>query len=211
MIQATIEGPPRNTARNFPGRGESFSGRRRDSVIMDSDPSDAVLLQAVADRDLVAFRQLFERHAGWVSVRLARRCNDRDLVADAVHDTFVAIWRKPEGFRGDGDIAAWIWGIASRRLVSRMRTASRPLPTTGAVAPAPAAEDQALASVEHGDVGQALNRLSPEMQAVVQAVVLDGLTAREAALRLNLHVDNVKTRLHRAKAQLRAALAGGSS
>jgi RNA polymerase sigma-70 factor (ECF subfamily) len=178
---------------------------------MDSDQSDAVLLQAVADRDLGAFRVLYERHAGWLSVRLARRCNDRDLVADAVHDTFVAIWAKPEGFRGEGDIAAWIWGIAIRRLVSRMRTRTSPAPTGGEAAPALPAEDLVLASVEFGDVGQALTRLSPEMRAVIQAVVLDGLTAREAAHLLNLHVSNVKTRLHRAKAQLRAALAGGSS
>ena len=37
-----------------------------------------------------------------------------------------------------------------------------------------AAEDQVLLSVEYGDIGQALARLSPEMRAVIQAVVLDG-------------------------------------
>jgi RNA polymerase sigma-70 factor (ECF subfamily) len=42
-------------------------------------------------------------------------------VADAVQDTFVAIWQKPRSFRGDGDVAAWLWGIAIRRLVSRLR------------------------------------------------------------------------------------------
>jgi hypothetical protein len=30
-------------------------------------------------------------------------------VADAIQDTFVAVWQKPGGFRGDGDIAAWLW------------------------------------------------------------------------------------------------------
>ena len=39
---------------------------------------------AVAGRDMGAFRMLYERHAGRLAVRLARRCNDRDLVADAV-------------------------------------------------------------------------------------------------------------------------------
>lgn len=89
---------------------------------MDSGPGDETLLLAVADRDMGAFRTLYERHAGWLAIRLARRCNDRDLVADAIQDTFVAVWQKPQGFRGDGDIAAWLWGIAIRRLVSRMRT-----------------------------------------------------------------------------------------
>ena len=51
---------------------------------MDSGPGDETLLLAVAERDMGAFRTLYERHAGWLAIRLARRCNDRDLVADAI-------------------------------------------------------------------------------------------------------------------------------
>jgi DNA-directed RNA polymerase specialized sigma24 family protein len=72
---------------------------------MDSGPGDEMLLLAVAERDIGAFRTLYERHAGWLAIRLARRCNDRDLVADAIGDIFVAVWQRPRGFRGDGDIA----------------------------------------------------------------------------------------------------------
>ena len=54
---------------------------------------------------------------------------------------------------------------------------------------APAAEDQVLLSVEYGDIGQALARLSPEMRAVIQAVVLDGLSAKEAAQLLHVPVE----------------------
>ena len=68
-------------------------------------------------------------------------------------------------------------------------------------------EDQVLLGVEYGDLGDALARLSPEMRAVVQATILDGLTAREAALLLGVPRNTVKTRLHRAKAQLRRELA----
>src|ERR1700722_2812915 len=89
---------------------------------IDSGPSDETLLLAVAERDMGAFRTLYERHAGWLAIRLARRCNDRDLVADATQDAFVAVWQRPQGFRGDGDVAAWLWGIAIRRLVSRIRS-----------------------------------------------------------------------------------------
>jgi RNA polymerase sigma-70 factor (ECF subfamily) len=178
---------------------------------MDSGPDDEMLLAAVAGRDMGAFRTLYERHAGWLAIRLARRCNDRDLVADAVQDTFVAVWQKPRGFRGDGDVAAWLWGIAIRRLVSRLRARSGVAAVWGHPEVAPAAEDQVLLSVEYGDMGQALARLSPEMRAVIQAVVLDGLSAREAARLLQVPVSSVKTRLYRARAHLRAALAEGSS
>jgi RNA polymerase sigma factor (sigma-70 family) len=175
---------------------------------MDGGAGDEVLLLAVAERDLGAFRVLYERHAGWLAVRLARRCNDHDLVADAVGDTFVAVWQRPRGFRGDGDVAAWLWGIAIRRLVSRLRAGGGVAAVvSGPAGVAPAAEDLVLLSVEYGDVGQALARLSPEMRAVIQAVVLDGLSAREAAQLLRVPVSSVKTRLYRAKARLRAALA----
>ena len=170
-----------------------------------------MLLAAVGERDLDAMRALYDRHAGWLSVRLARRCNDPDMVADAVQDTFVAVWRKPRGFRGDGDVAAWLWGIAIRRLLSRLRTRTDIVAVFETAQTTPAAEDQVLLSVEYGDIGQALARLSPEMRAVIQAVVLDGLTAKEAARLLDMPVGSVKTRLLRAKAQLRAALAEGLS
>src|ERR1700742_1122395 len=178
---------------------------------MESGPGDETLLLAVAGRDMGAFRTLYERHAGWLSIRLARRCNDPDLVADAIQDTFVAVWERPRGFRGEGDIAAWLWGIAIRRLVSRLRTRGGAAAVSGHPEVAPAAEDQVLLSVEYGDIGQALARLSPEMRAVIQAVVLDGLSAKEAAQLLHVPVSNVKTRLYRAKAHLRAALAEGPS
>ena len=177
---------------------------------MDSGPGDEMLLAAVAERDMGAFRTLYERHAGWLAIRLARRCDDGDLVADAVQDTFVAVWQRPRGFRGDGDVAAWLRGIAIRRLVSRLRAGGRVAAVSGRAGAVPAAEDQVLLWVEYGDIGQVLARLSPEMRAVIQAVVLDGLSAREAAQLLDVPVSSVKTRLHRAKAHLRAALAEGS-
>src|ERR1700746_2457648 len=148
---------------------------------MDSGPGDEMLLLAVAERDLGAFRTLYDRHAGWLAIRLARRCNDRDLVADAIGDTFVAVWQKPRGFRGDGDIAAWLWGIAIRRLVSRLRTRGGVAAVFEHAEVAPAAEDQVLLSVEYGDIGQALARLSPGMRAVIQAAVPDRLSANGGA------------------------------
>ena len=176
---------------------------------MDSDPSDEVLLLAVAECDMGAFRTLYERHAGWLAIRLARRCNDRDLVADAIQDTFVAVWQRSQGFRGEGDIAAWLWGIAIRRLVSRLRTRSGVAAVFEKAEAAPAAEDQVLLSVEYGDIGQALARLSPEMRAVIQAVVLDGLSAREAAQLLHVPVSSVKTRLYRGQGAPAGRPSGG--
>jgi RNA polymerase sigma-70 factor (ECF subfamily) len=69
------------------------------------------------------------------------------------------------------------------------------------------AEEHVLLAVQYGDVGAALASLSPELRAVVQATVLDGLTTREAAQLLGIPPGTVKTRMMRARAALRERLA----
>lgn len=171
-------------------------------------PTDAELLGAVAGADAEALQLLYDRHAGWLSIRLTRRCNDADAVADVLQDTFVAVWRGAHRWRGDGEVAAWLWGIAVRRLVSRLR-GRHAVPEPQRPVAEPSVEESVLLGVEYGDLGRALDRLSPELRAVVQATVLDDLTTREAARLLGIPRNTVKTRLHRAKAQLRTELAGG--
>ena len=178
---------------------------------MDDGRSDATLLAGVGAQDLAALRELYDRHADWLSIRLSRRCGDSEVVADALQDTFVAVWQSADRFRGDGEVAAWLWGIAVRRLVSRLRR-RRDVVLSWDVAVdrvEPAAEEQVLLSVEYGDLGQALARLSPQLRSVIQAVVLDGLTTREAARLLHMPQATLKTRLARAKVQLRSALVEG--
>jgi len=177
------------------------------------EPADAELVRALHRGDLEALRLLYDRHAPWLAARLNRRCSDLDIVADALQDCFTSVWRSSGSWRGEGEVGAWLWGIAIRRLVSRLRStgASRAaVPAAEAADGATeSAEERVLLGIEYGDLGSALGRLSPEMRAVIQATVLDGLTSREAAALLGVPQNTVKTRLHRAKAQLRADLAGG--
>jgi RNA polymerase sigma factor (sigma-70 family) len=178
--------------------------------MFDAD-DDRSLMAAVVDGDERALRLLFGRHAPWLGARLRHRCGDDEVIADVLADTFVAVWRGAGGFRGEGDVAAWLWGIAARRLVSRLRGRPLPEPWTeqalDAVAePLASAEDQVLLGVEHGDLGRALSTLSPELLAVVQATILDGLSTREAARLLGIPQGTLKGRLRKAKVELRDAL-----
>ena len=175
---------------------------------------DDELLRAVADGDTGALRVLYDRHSPWLTVRLVRRCNDRGVVAEVVQDTFVAVWQGAGRYRGEGEVAGWLWGVAIRRLVSRLRSRGRSVEVPFAdvtVGSDVSVEERVLAGVEYGDAGAALARLSPEMRAVVQATVLDGLSTREAGQLLGVPRGTVKTRLHRAKAQLRRELVEGSA
>ena len=125
-----------------------------------------------------------------------------------MQETFVAIWRKPQSYRGTGEVAAWIWGIAIRRLIDRLRRRTLPVRLFGNERDfEPSAEEQVLLGVQYGDLAGAIQILSPELRAVVQATVLDGLTTREAARLLGIPPGTVKTRMMRARAQLREALA----
>lgn len=173
--------------------------------------TDAELLRAVRAGDEAALRVLFDRHSAWLMLRLRRRTGNEDLVVEAVQDTFVAVWRNASSFRGDGDVGAWIWGIAIRQLLNRFRKHPSPVPVVAEqlAAGAPvvrSAEEELLLAVEHGDVGTALKALSPELRAVLSATVIDGLTTREAARLLGLPQGTVKSRLRSAKVQLREQL-----
>lgn len=168
--------------------------------------TDAELLASVKE-DRGALQTLHDRHAPWLTSRLTRRCADPDVVDQVVQDTFVAVWRKPSAYRGSGEVGAWLWGIAIRRLIDHLRRRRATVLIPVEPEPAPSAEEQVLLGVEHGDLAGALNGLSPELRAVVQATILDGLTTREASKLLGIPSGTVKTRMMRARAQLRGELA----
>lgn len=181
-------------------------------AVSEREPSraDAALVAAVADGDRRAFEELYARHAPWLVVRLSRRCADPGLVDEVVQDTFVAVWRGAGRWSGRGEVAAWIWGIGIRRLIDGLRRRPRHalLEPSGASWSGAelSAEERVLLGVQYGDLGAALGQLSPELRAVVQATVLDGLTTREAGKLLGIPAGTVKTRMMRARAQLREEL-----
>lgn len=149
---------------------------------------------------------------GWLLARLSRRCADAETVREVLQDTFVTAWRSAASHRGT-QIGGWLWVIASR-LVDAQRVRAR---TDRAVqaeladskdwaSAAPSAEERVLAGLEYGDVGAALDRISPELREVLRATVVDGLTTRETARLLGIPEGTVKTRAMRARRELRAAL-----
>lgn len=172
------------------------------------------LLARIAAGDRRALEALYRANAGWLTARLARRCADPELVDSALQDTFVAVWRGASGYRGQGDVGAWLWGIAVRRLVDQTRR-RKPVPldpATAATAGRPAfgggptadasAESEVLAAHLGGELGDAFHRLEPDLQAVLLVTAVDGLSTREAGLLLGIPQGTVKTRLARARARL---------
>jgi RNA polymerase sigma factor (sigma-70 family) len=170
------------------------------------------LLRAVAGGQTAALRLLHHRHAGWLRARLRRRCADPDVLDAAIQDTFVAVWKDSHRYaETTADAAAWLWTIAVRRLLSTLRgPAHRWLSGAGDELPdvttTPSAEELVLLGVEHGALGPALDRLSPELRRLIEATALDGLSVREAAKLLGIPEGTAKTRLMRARTRLRELL-----
>jgi RNA polymerase sigma-70 factor (ECF subfamily) len=173
--------------------------------------SDAALLAATGQGNRIALAELYERHAPWLLLRLARRCADSGIVEEAVQDTFVAVWRSASKWNAQGEVAAWIWGIAARRLIDAIRrsppaTATLDAAAGTAVIAGLSAEDEVLRGGEYGEIGAALEKLPPDLYAVVRATVVDGLTSKEAAGLLGIPTGTVKTRMMRARMILRRDL-----
>ena len=175
--------------------------------------TDVELVRAVVDRDRGALNELYRRHEPWVRLRLARRTADRDAVELAVQDTFVTVWKVADRYRDEGAVGAWIWGIAVHELLHHLRPRRSLVERLSArrYEQQVSAEEQVLRGVEHGALGPALAGLSPELRAVVEVTIFDGLTTKEAGALLGIPAGTVKTRMMRAKAELRTALAAAET
>jgi len=176
------------------------------------DGEDRALIARVASGDRIALELLYRRHAGWLTTRLQSRCGDPDLTDIAVQDTFLAVWRSPRSFRGDGDVGAWLWGIGIRKLIDQLRK-HRATPidpwvigVDGRSSASPDVADELFASGGYGDLGPPLGRLAPDLRAVLIATAIDGLSTKEASQLLGVPQGTVKTRLMRARHAMQEAL-----
>nr|WP_174257704.1 RNA polymerase sigma factor [Phytoactinopolyspora alkaliphila] len=169
------------------------------------------MLRAAGRGDRAAYEEYYRRNAPWLLIRLRRRCGDAELAADVLQETFLAVWRAAGSYAGSEQAGGWLWSIATRRLIDAHRRRAVRVEAAGEpyeeLVRAPSAEDEALASSFGAELAVALDRLSPELRAVLQATVLDGLSVREAAVLLHIPEGTVKSRSRRARLALKEALA----
>lgn len=176
------------------------------------------LLLRAAKGDRAAFEEFYRRTSPWLTLRLRRRCGDEQLVFEVLQETYLAVWRGAGSFavnaaeRGQGGSPlGWLWTVASRRLVDAFRVEGRHRNAVEAAlwtsdADAPSADEALLRSTVSGELGDALATLAPELRQVLQALVLDGLSVREASALLGIPEGTVKTRARRARLAMREAM-----
>jgi RNA polymerase sigma-70 factor (ECF subfamily) len=156
----------------------------------------------VTDAD---FQAAFEQHKD-VVYRFAWRMSGPAAAEDITQDVFVSLLRQPDRFDpARGTLRAFLLGIARNLALKRWRSEHRFEPL----------DDEAVAAdvtdfdrLDVGDmVGQAVRALGPLQREVVILAEYEGLTLAEIARTVDADVGTVKSRLHRARENLRRMLA----
>jgi RNA polymerase sigma-70 factor, ECF subfamily len=172
--------------------------------------ADDELVAAVAAGDRQALELLYRRHAPWLAGRLAARTTSRELAEEALQDTFLAAWRGARAYHGTGEVPAWLWGIARRRLASLARRqphGSLSLDAAGErVDQAAGPEEAALGRDASDRIRLAVAHLPDDQRAAITAVVYQGQTIEQAALAAAVPEGTIKSRLHRARLHIRKEL-----
>ncbi|HLI40401.1 MAG TPA: sigma-70 family RNA polymerase sigma factor [Streptosporangiaceae bacterium] len=174
---------------------------------------DDALIAAVAAGDDAALRALFCRHAPWLAARLRSVLSAPD-VEDVVQETFLAVWRGAGGYRPEGAAGGWLWGVARRQAALFLRHRG---PAGLALSAAIAAEgrqarDPAEAVVSRVAIEDAVGVLGPEGspdREVWRLMYVEDRPVAEVAELMGVPEGTVKSRAHRARRLLRAALRGG--
>jgi RNA polymerase sigma-70 factor, ECF subfamily len=153
------------------------------------------------------FQAAFDQHKDAVYRFAWRMSGSAAAAEDLTQDVFVGLLRYPDRFDpARGTLRAFLLGIARNLALKRWRAEHRfePLDDETVVV----AEPVDLERGEVGDiVGRAVRALPPLQREVVILVEYEGLTLAEVARAVDAEVGTVKSRLHRARENLRRALA----
>lgn len=169
---------------------------------------DETLMRRVAARDdTTAFDAVFERHhrAVWAFAR-GLTSGDEALAEDVTQECFVRLWRARHtyGARGPATLRTYLLTIVRRLIVDEWRRKQRcclppPEPLTGDP------ETVLVGNETARSLARAIGNLPPLLREVV-LLKNDGLRYDEIAVVAGCAVGTVRSRLHAARQQLRAAL-----
>lgn len=178
---------------------------------------DEVVVRRAREGDREAFRSLFERYRDPI-YSYVRRMVGPEAADDLAQDVFVRAYQALPRLKAPGAFRGWLYQIAANRVrdhwkLVRPETVSLDVPAGDdgyelAVADAgPGPEGVAVRKELSAAIEQAVAALPPERREVVLLHHLRGLDVRAIAGILGIAEGTVKSRLGRARAELRVALA----
>ena len=178
------------------------------------------LIEAIRGGDDDALSTLLGRHAPTVMRFATKMCRNQADAEDVLQDTLLAAARGLRDLRGGAAVSTWLYTVARSYCIKKRRKSKH---APDAIVPLDAAETVAIAAptdepdaaASRREIGDALERALRELDDTAREVValrdVEGLSAAETADVLGTSVDAAKSRLHRARSELRTRLAAYGS
>jgi len=179
-------------------------------------------LRAAQRGEVVAFNTLVQAYQRQVYNICYRTLGNADDAADATQDAFLGAFRGLKTFRGPATgFRAWLLRVAVNACYDQLRRRQRrPTESLDALSDAPddlapserladadpTPEQQALSGEVARQIQHAMARLAPEQRLTVVLCDVQGLSYDEAAEVMSVELGTVKSRLSRARANLRDLL-----
>jgi RNA polymerase sigma-70 factor, ECF subfamily len=186
--------------------GSDHSDRCASRPASGSDDRDVALIDAIAHRDQLAFRELHARYYHGIA-RFVRATTCRpDLVNEITNDTLWVVWQGATRFRRESKVSTWIMGIARNLSLAALRSFRRRREN----ASGGLEEEQGYEPWSQTDVAEwlweALARLPAQQCTVLKMFYGLGQSCEEISQALNCPLGTVKTRMFHGRRNLRELL-----
>ena len=188
-------------------------GERAEEVALTSDRPDSELIAGSRTAPAM-FSEIFDRHHRELYRYLRHRVG-AELAADLAAETFVTAFGRRGAYRAEGtDARPWLYGIAhnllrnhqrheQRRLAAYARHGAEPLADAGALAEFSMADARADGAAVSARLAQILARMRAGDRDVLLLFAWADMSYAEVAQALAIPVGTVRSRLNRARRQLR--------
>ncbi len=180
------------------------------------DPSEETLVAAAKAGDTAAFGELIKRHRKASLKRAMMMIRNRNDAEDEVQTAFCKAFQRLDQFRGEGTFAAWLARIVENQCLMRIREArnSRFLYLDKSsddvrielVGQSADPEEQVAAEEVVTLLRREVSRIPPLLRTVMLLRDLDEMQIRDVAGRLGLSIPAAKSRLMRARLELRSRI-----
>jgi RNA polymerase sigma factor (sigma-70 family) len=182
-----------------------------------SDEADRAALSRIADGELAALEDLYDRYKTMAYSIAYRITNDATLAEDVVQDAFLGAWRNAGLYViGRGSVKTWLLAIVHHRSIDaiRRRRPTNELPEVDAPLPealtVPDVWAEVSASLDAVTVRGALDALSDVQREALELAYFAGLTQQEIAGRTGAPLGTVKSRMRLGLLAMRRALVVGA-
>jgi RNA polymerase sigma-70 factor (ECF subfamily) len=210
----------------LPPGPKGLTGERQPAEIPAAIDEDRSLVDRVRAGDTQAFETLVRRHQRWVFTLALRMLGDRAEAEDMAQEILLKAYRGLGRFKGAARFSTWLYSIASHHCLNSL-AARRRRPASssgGAMRSQAAAEDdpptaadrlangapRADAMLERAEllrvVQAELRNLTPDHRLILILRDIQGLSYEEIAETLRLELGTVRSRLHRARMEMKTRL-----